>query len=78
MPKMNYYKTMKRKILAIDNQYYLPLGPEILELLSLKEGDADTLDNIFTKVGIDQKIRAENLSLENWHSLFAAMDDSVL
>ncbi|MDX9778893.1 MAG: 16S rRNA (adenine(1518)-N(6)/adenine(1519)-N(6))-dimethyltransferase RsmA [Patescibacteria group bacterium] len=47
-------------------------------LLAALDISADKLDNIFAKVGIDQKIRAENLSLENWHSLFAAMDDSVL
>ncbi|MFA5670791.1 MAG: 16S rRNA (adenine(1518)-N(6)/adenine(1519)-N(6))-dimethyltransferase RsmA [Balneolaceae bacterium] len=47
-------------------------------LLAALDISADKLDNIFTKVGIDQKIRAENLSLENWHSLFAAIDDSVL
>ena len=47
-------------------------------LLAALDISADKLDNIFVKVGIDQKIRAENLSLENWHSLFAAMDDSVL
>lgn len=40
--------------------------------------EADKIDQAFIKIGIDKKVRAENLSLKDWQNLVAAMSNFVL
>lgn len=40
--------------------------------------EADKVDQAFTKISLDKKIRAENLSLKNWQDLVAAMNNFML
>lgn len=40
--------------------------------------ETNKIDQVFTKVGLDKKIRAENLSLKDWQNLVAAMSNFML
>jgi 16S rRNA (adenine1518-N6/adenine1519-N6)-dimethyltransferase len=40
--------------------------------------EANKIDQVFNQVGLDKKIRAENLSLKDWQNLVAAMSNFVL
>jgi len=40
--------------------------------------EADRIDYVFNQISLDKKIRAENLSLKDWHNLVAVISNFVL
>lgn len=46
--------------------------------LKLKGEATKKIDDIFTKLSFDLKVRAEDLSLENWQNLFAELKDIMV